>query len=94
MEEEHGNIFTVFRFNGRMLHDIIIEATKDFSSDYCIGLDRYGTVYKVALPTGKVLAVKKLHQSEDNMLIDNLKAFESEILALSEIRHRKFVEIY
>ncbi|KAK5794832.1 hypothetical protein PVK06_036082 [Gossypium arboreum] len=39
---------------------------------------RYGTVYKVALPTGKVLAVKKLHQSEDNMLIDNLKAFESE----------------
>ncbi|KAK8276758.1 hypothetical protein V6Z11_D10G222400 [Gossypium hirsutum] len=43
---------------------------------------------KAALPTGQVVAVKKLHQSEDSMLNNNLKAFESEISALLEIRHR------
>ncbi|XP_022728564.1 MDIS1-interacting receptor like kinase 2-like [Durio zibethinus] len=36
----------------------------------------------------EVVAVKKLHQSEDSMISNNLKAFESEIHALSEIRHR------
>ncbi|KAE8711946.1 hypothetical protein F3Y22_tig00110267pilonHSYRG00007 [Hibiscus syriacus] len=33
MEEQHGDIFTVLGFNGRVLHDGIIEATEDFSSD-------------------------------------------------------------
>ncbi|MFQ6654194.1 hypothetical protein Gotur_025280 [Gossypium turneri] len=54
----------------------------------------YGSVYKAALPTGQVVAVKKLHQSEDNMLNNNLKAFESEIGALLEIRHRNIVQMY
>ncbi|KAB2010164.1 hypothetical protein ES319_D10G218000v1 [Gossypium barbadense] len=77
-----------------VLHDSIIEATEDFSSDYCIGLGGYGSVYKAALPTGQVVAVKKLHQSEDNILNNNLKAFESEISALLEIRHRNIVQMY
>ncbi|KAK8999008.1 hypothetical protein V6N11_070187 [Hibiscus sabdariffa] len=92
-EESHGDIFTVLGFDGRKLHDNIIEATEDFSSNYqCSG--GYGTVYKAALPTGQVVAVKKLHQYEDNMLINNLKAFESEIVALLEIRHRNIVQMY
>ncbi|MBA0671051.1 hypothetical protein Goklo_024678, partial [Gossypium klotzschianum] len=56
MEEEHGDIFTVFGLNGRRLHDSIIEASRYFSSDYCICLGRYETVYKVALSTRRVLA--------------------------------------
>ncbi|KAG8480702.1 hypothetical protein CXB51_025289 [Gossypium anomalum] len=39
-------------------------------------------------------AVKKFDQFEDNMLINNLKDFESEILALSEIRHRNIMQMY
>ncbi|MBA0665053.1 hypothetical protein Goklo_004974 [Gossypium klotzschianum] len=93
-EEQHGDIFTILGFNGRILHDGIIEATEDFSSIYCIGSGGYGTVYKAALPTGQVVAVKKLHQSEDSMLNNNLKAFESEISALLEIRHRNIVQMY
>ncbi|KAK8518791.1 hypothetical protein V6N12_012035 [Hibiscus sabdariffa] len=93
-EEQLGAIFTVLGFNGRVLHDNIIEATEDFSSEYCIGVGGYGTVYKAVLPTGQTVAVKKLHQSEDSMLIDNSKAFESEIVALLEIRHRNIVQMY
>ncbi|TYI62108.1 hypothetical protein E1A91_D10G221900v1 [Gossypium mustelinum] len=93
-DEPQGDIFTVLGFNGRVLHDSIIEATEDFSSDYCIGSGGYGSVYKAALPTGQVVAVKKLHQSEDNILNNNLKAFESEISALLEIRHRNIVQMY
>ncbi|KAB2063218.1 hypothetical protein ES319_A10G201500v1 [Gossypium barbadense] len=93
-EEQQRDIFTVLGFNGSILHDNIIEATEDFSSDYCIGSGGYGSVYKAALPTGQVVAVKKLHRSEDNILINNLKAFESKIIALLEIRHRNIVKMY
>ncbi|MBA0665036.1 hypothetical protein Goklo_004961 [Gossypium klotzschianum] len=93
-EEQQGDIFTVLGFNGRVLHDNIIEATEDFSSDYCIGSGGYGSVYKAALPTGQVVAVKKLYRSEDNIHINNLKAFESEVMALLEIRHRNIVQMY
>ncbi|MFQ6646560.1 hypothetical protein Gotur_020108 [Gossypium turneri] len=92
--EEQGYIYNVLGFNGRILHDNIIEATEDFSSDYCIGSGGYGSVYKAALPTGQVVAVKKLHRSEDNILINNLKSFESEIIALLEIRHHNIVQMY
>ncbi|KAL4291864.1 hypothetical protein GQ457_14G019340 [Hibiscus cannabinus] len=91
---QHGNVFSVLEFNGGILHDIIIEATEEFSSEYCIGSGGYGTVYKAALPTDQVIAVKKLHQSENNMLISNSKDFRSEIVALSEIRHRNIVQMY
>ncbi|KAK9019794.1 hypothetical protein V6N11_054302 [Hibiscus sabdariffa] len=93
-EEPLGDIFTVLGFNGRTLHDSIIEVTEDFSSEYCIGSGGYGTVYKAALPTGQAVAVKKLHQSEDSLLLNNSKAFESEIVALLEIRHRNIVQMY
>ncbi|TYH50900.1 hypothetical protein ES332_D10G236000v1 [Gossypium tomentosum] len=92
----HEASFDALRNNKGLcvLHDSIIEATEDFSSDYCIGLGGYGSVYKAALPTGQVVAVKKLHQSEDNILNNNLKFFESEISALLEIRHRNIVQMY
>ncbi|KAA3481399.1 MDIS1-interacting receptor like kinase 2-like [Gossypium australe] len=45
-------------------------------STFAIFIGGYGSVYKAALPTGQVDAVKKLHRSEDNILINNLKSFE------------------
>ncbi|KAF2318464.1 hypothetical protein GH714_007999 [Hevea brasiliensis] len=53
----------------------------------------YGIVYKAVLPTGQVIAIKKLHQSQDGMT-SNLKAFRSEIRALSDVRHRNIVKLY
>ncbi|KAH1046071.1 hypothetical protein J1N35_036855 [Gossypium stocksii] len=91
MGEQQGDIFTVLGFNGRVLHDNIIEATEDFRSDYYIGSGGYRSVYKAILPTGQEVAMKKLHRSEGNILINNLEAFESEIIALLEIRHRNIV---
>ncbi|TYI62127.1 hypothetical protein E1A91_D10G223800v1 [Gossypium mustelinum] len=92
-EEENGDILTVLGFDGRILHDDIIEATENFSSNYCIGSGGYGTVYKATLRTGQVVAVKKFHQYVNNIL-NNLKAFESEIAALLEIKHRNIVQMY
>ncbi|XP_022762087.1 MDIS1-interacting receptor like kinase 2-like [Durio zibethinus] len=94
IEAKLGDFFTLWGYNGRILYENIIEATEDFSSNKCIGSGGYGTVYKAALPIGEVVAVKKLHQSEDSMICSNLKAFESEIHALSEIRHRNIVKLY
>ncbi|XP_022752330.1 MDIS1-interacting receptor like kinase 2-like [Durio zibethinus] len=54
----------------------------------------YGAVYKAVLPIAEVVAVKKLHQYENNIISNNLKAFESEIHALSEIRRRNIVKLY
>ncbi|MBA0629370.1 hypothetical protein Godav_023943, partial [Gossypium davidsonii] len=38
----------------RALHENIIKATEDFSSDYCIGSGGYRSVYKAALATGQM----------------------------------------
>ena len=61
----------------------------------CIGTGGYGTVYKAELSNGRVV-VKKLHYSSDqhggNMA--DLKAFKSEIHALTQIRHRNIVKLY
>ncbi|XP_022760170.1 MDIS1-interacting receptor like kinase 2-like [Durio zibethinus] len=38
--------------------------------------------------------MKILHQSENNMISNNLKAFEREIHGLSEIRQRNIVKLY
>ncbi|WRX12575.1 Protein kinase domain - like 10, partial [Theobroma cacao] len=92
-EEQSEDIFAIWGYDGEILYESIIEATEDFSSTYCIGSGGYGNVYRVVLPTGRVVAVKKLHQSEDCMPI-NLKAFQSEIRALASIRHRNIVKLY
>ncbi|KAL4386068.1 hypothetical protein GQ457_09G026120 [Hibiscus cannabinus] len=58
-----------------------------------IALDREDTELSTKLHY-QLVAVKKLHQSEDSLLLNNLKAFESEIVALLEIRHRNIVQMY
>jgi serine/threonine protein kinase len=76
-----------------MVYENIVEATEDFDSKYLIGVGGHGSVYKAELPTGQVVAVKKLH-SLQNGEMSNLKAFASEIQTLTEIRHRNIVKLY
>jgi serine/threonine protein kinase len=45
------------------------------------------------LPTGQVVAVKKLHPSREGELMD-LKTFRNEIRMLIDIRHRNIVKLY
>lgn len=40
------------------------KATDNFNSDNIIGLGKMGTVYKVTLPNGLFLAVKRLYDSQ------------------------------
>ncbi|XP_058200335.1 MDIS1-interacting receptor like kinase 2-like isoform X2 [Rhododendron vialii] len=58
-----------------------------------IGLrGEYGAVYRVELPSGQVVAIKKYPPSQDGELA-NLKSFMSEIQALTEIRHRHIIKL-
>ncbi|XP_057972807.1 MDIS1-interacting receptor like kinase 2-like [Malania oleifera] len=92
---QNENIFAVWRYDGMMVYEQIVEATEGFNSKYCIGVGGYGVVYKAKLPsTGQVVAVKKLHPLQDDESMDNSKAFESEVRALTEICHRNIVKLY
>ena len=48
---------------GKLQMDIM-RVTKDFDIRYCIGTRGYGSVYKAHLPSGKIVALKKLHHLE------------------------------
>ena len=86
-------MFTIWSYDGKMVYENIIDATEEFDPKYCIGVGGYGSVYKAELPTGQVIAVKKLHPLEDEG-ITNLDSFENEIGALTEIRHCNIVRLY
>eukprot|EP00261_Vitis_vinifera_P037843 XP_019079086.1 PREDICTED: probable leucine-rich repeat receptor-like protein kinase At1g35710 [Vitis vinifera] len=92
-EADVEDLFAIWGHDGELLYEHIIQGTDNFSSKQCIGTGGYGTVYKAELPTGRVVAVKKLHSSEDGDMAD-LKAFKSEIHALTQIRHRNIVKLY
>jgi Leucine-rich repeat (LRR) protein len=92
-EAQNQNPFAVWSYDGKMAYENIIEATNDFDDKQCIGEGGYGTVYRAELPTGQVVAVKKLHPLHDDT-IATLKSFTSEIHALTEIRHRNIVKLH
>ncbi|KAI5339489.1 hypothetical protein L3X38_018761 [Prunus dulcis] len=85
--------FSVLNFDGKSMYEEIIRATKDFDSTYCIGKGGHGSVYRVNLSSGDVVAVKKLHLLWDGE-IEFQKEFLNEVRALSEIRHRNIVKLY
>jgi serine/threonine protein kinase len=92
-EIQTNNLFAIWSFDGQMVYENIINATEQFDNKHLIGVGGHGSVYKAELATGQVVAVKKLHSLE-NGEVSNLKAFASEISALTEIRHLNIVKLY
>ncbi|XP_026431312.1 MDIS1-interacting receptor like kinase 2-like [Papaver somniferum] len=88
------NLFSIWNYDGKIVFEDIIEATEDFDTKYCIGKGGYGSVYKAELSTGQVVAVKKLHPSDEDSEAFELKSFESEVHALTKIRHRNIVKLF
>ncbi|XP_057964697.1 MDIS1-interacting receptor like kinase 2-like isoform X2 [Malania oleifera] len=90
---KNGDIFSIWNYDGRIAYEDIIEATEDFDIRYCIGTGGYGSVYKAQLPSGKVVALKKLHHLEaEEPAVDN--SFRNEVHMLTHIRHRNIVKLH
>ncbi|KAG7964613.1 hypothetical protein I3843_09G179200 [Carya illinoinensis] len=92
-ESKDGNIFSIWNYDGHIAYEDIIEATEDFDIRYCIGTGGYGSVYKAKLPSGNVVALKKLHQREVEDPIF-FRSFINEVRVLTEIRHRNIVKLH
>ncbi|KAK9993334.1 hypothetical protein SO802_023037 [Lithocarpus litseifolius] len=91
MQDE--NVFSIATFDGRAVYKEIIEATHGFDAMFCIGKGGQGTVYKANLPSGNIVAVKKLQSLGDGEIAQQ-KEFFNEIRALTEIRHRNIVKLH
>ncbi|KAL7245888.1 hypothetical protein ACSBR2_001090 [Camellia fascicularis] len=87
------NLFEIWSYDGKLVYENIIEATENFNTNHCVGVGGCGIVYRVELPSGQVIAVKTLHNSQDDELVV-VKSFMSEIQALREIRHRNIAKLY
>jgi hypothetical protein len=73
----------------------IVKATGNFHEEYCIGKGGFGSVYKAALPTGQIVAVKRFNLSDSgDIQAASLKSFENEIRMLTEVRHRNIIKLY
>ncbi|KAL5738997.1 hypothetical protein ACOSQ2_028177 [Xanthoceras sorbifolium] len=90
---KNGDLFSIWNYDGKIAFEDIIEATEDFDIKYCIGTGGYGSVYRAQLPSGKIVALKKLHNSEFDEPT-SIKSFENEARVLSEIRHRNIVKLH
>ncbi|XP_041025481.1 MDIS1-interacting receptor like kinase 2-like, partial [Juglans microcarpa x Juglans regia] len=92
-ESKNGNLFSIWNYDGHIAYEDIIEATKDFDIRYCIGTSGYDSVYRAELPSGNVVALKKLHQREaENPVF--YKSFINEVRVLTKIRHRNIVKLH
>ncbi|TVU39999.1 hypothetical protein EJB05_13444, partial [Eragrostis curvula] len=91
-ETVRKDVFSVWNFDGKLAFEDIIRATENFSDRYIIGSGGYGTVYRAELQDGRLVAVKKLHDNEEEIVDE--KRFLSEIEVLTKIRHRSIVKLY
>ncbi|KAJ9145917.1 hypothetical protein P3X46_028244 [Hevea brasiliensis] len=92
-DQEDDESFLISSSFGRIMHDEIIKATDGFDASYCIGKGGYGSVYKTSLPSGSVVAVKKLHSFHDSERTGQ-EEYMNEIRASTEIRHLNIVKLY
>ncbi|XVF60495.1 hypothetical protein PTKIN_Ptkin08bG0051900 [Pterospermum kingtungense] len=90
---KNGDLFSIWNFDGTIAFEDIIKATEDFDIRYCIGTGGYGSVYRAQLPSGKIVALKKLHRLEaEEPAFD--RSFKNEAKLLSEIRHKNIVKLH
>ena len=87
------DMFCIWNYDGKIAYNDIIKATEDFDMRYCIGTGAYGSVYKAQLPSGKVVALKKLHGYEAEVPSFD-ESFKNEVRILSEIKHKHIVKLY
>jgi hypothetical protein len=92
-QKQTQDVFSIWSYDGKMVYENIIEATEDFDEKYLIGEGGSGFVYKANLPSGQVVAVKKLHAEVDSEM-NNFNAFTNEVKALTQIKHRNIVKLY
>ncbi|KAF3444769.1 hypothetical protein FNV43_RR14462 [Rhamnella rubrinervis] len=92
MATKNGDLFSIWNYDGRIAYKDIIKATENFDNKYCIGTGSYGSVYKAQLPSGRVVALKKLRSVKADSSF--LKSFKNEIRVLSKIRHRNIVKLH
>lgn len=90
---KNGDLFSIWNYDGKIAYKDIVKATEDFDIRYCIGTGSSGRVYRVQLPSGRIVALKKLHGLEAEMP-SFLESFKNEIRVLSKIRHRNIVRLY
>ncbi|WJX75702.1 non-specific serine/threonine protein kinase [Trifolium repens] len=90
---KNGDLFCLWNYDGKIAFDDIIKATEDFDMRYCIGTGTYGSVYKAQLPSGKIVALKKLHGYKAEVPSFD-ESFRNEVRILSEIRHKNIVKLY
>ncbi|KAJ9676783.1 hypothetical protein PVL29_022010 [Vitis rotundifolia] len=94
-EVEEGDVqndlSSISTFDGRTMYEENIKATKDFDPMYCIGKGGHGSIYKAELPSGNIVAVKKLHPSDIDMA--NQRDLLKEVRAPTEIKHRNIVKL-
>ncbi|CAL5387455.1 unnamed protein product [Camellia sinensis] len=90
---KNGDICSIWNYDRRIAYEDIIKATDDFDIRHCIGTNGYGNVYRAQLPSGKVIALKKLHRLEaEEPAFD--KSFRNEVQMLTNIRHRNIIKLY
>ncbi|XP_048129009.1 MDIS1-interacting receptor like kinase 2-like [Rhodamnia argentea] len=90
---KNGDFLSIWNYDGTMAYEDIINATEDFDIKYCIGTGGYGSVYRVQLPNGKIVALKKLHRHEaEDPSFD--KSFRNEVKHLTEVRHRSIIKLH
>ncbi|CAJ1971135.1 unnamed protein product [Sphenostylis stenocarpa] len=93
IKEQTRDLFSIWSYDGKMVYENIIEATNDFDDKNLIGEGAFGGVYKAILPSGQIVAVKKLDAGVDREMLE-FKAFTTEIRALTEIKHRHIVKLH
>ncbi|GAB4838453.1 hypothetical protein Ancab_027987 [Ancistrocladus abbreviatus] len=89
----HGNLFNIWSYDGKLVYEDIKETTEGFDPKYCIGVGGHGSVYKAELSTGQIVAVKMLKSIYCSGL-ECRKTFETEVRALTKIRHRNIVKLH
>ncbi|XVE83811.1 hypothetical protein DITRI_Ditri16bG0117200 [Diplodiscus trichospermus] len=89
----NGDSFSILNFDGKIVFEDIIKATENFDIKYCIGVGSHGSVYKAVLPSGEVIALKKLRRLQtEHPAFD--RSFRNDVKFFTEIRHRNIVKLH